>query len=63
MAPKIQFTATIAAFAYKPEEYRCLKTSDSQRMSNYFLQAVFKILSLMPMLKTYIEVETKAHDV
>lgn len=38
-------------------------TSDSQRMSNYFLQAVFKILPLMPMLKTYTEVETKAHDV
>lgn len=35
----------------EPKEFRCLMTSDSQRMSKYFLQAAFKTLSLMTTFK------------
>lgn len=51
------------AILQEPKEFRCLTTSDSQRMTNYLLQAVFKILSLLERIKeNNAEVETKAHD-
>jgi len=43
------------AFSQEPSKFRCLLTNDSQRMSSYFLQALFKILSLMPTSKKTTE--------
>lgn len=46
---------TIYSYLYyisqEPKEFKCLMTSDSQRMSKNFLQAAFKTLSLMPTFK------------
>lgn len=51
---------TELAFSQEPREFTCLMTNDSERTSNYFLQAAFIILLVHTFQENNTDIE--AHD-